>query len=41
MESGSDTSGGDSEDGDVTTLIKTGDEVVVDPEQGVVTILNG
>lgn len=27
------------EDGDVTTLIKTGDRVVVDPEQGLVSIL--
>jgi len=27
------------EDGDVTTLIKTGDQVVVDPEQGLVSIL--
>lgn len=29
------------EDGDVTTLIKTGDQVVVDPEQGLVSILSG
>jgi predicted aconitase with swiveling domain len=28
------------EDGDVTQLIKTGDEVIVDPEAGTVTILN-
>jgi hypothetical protein len=28
------------EDGDVTTLIKTGDQVVVDPEQGLVSILS-
>ena len=28
-------------DGDVTQLIKTGDEVVVDPENGLVTVLNG
>jgi hypothetical protein len=28
------------EDGDITTLIKSGDEVVVDPENGMVTILN-
>lgn len=28
------------EDGDITTLIKTGDQVVVDPEQGVVSILS-
>jgi len=27
------------EDGDITTLIKTGDQVVVDPEQGLVSIL--
>ena len=27
------------EDGDVTTLIKTGDKLVVDPEQGLVTIV--
>lgn len=28
------------EDGDVTQLIKTGDEVIVDPQAGTVTILN-
>ncbi len=28
------------EDGDVTRLIKTGDRVLVEPERGVVTILN-
>lgn len=28
------------EDGDVTTLIQTGDQLIVDPEQGLVTILN-
>jgi predicted aconitase with swiveling domain len=28
------------EDGDITTLIRSGDEVVVDPENGRVTILN-
>ena len=28
------------EDGDITTLIKSGDEIVVDPENGRVTILN-
>lgn len=28
------------EDGDVTTLIKTGDQVVVDPERGLVSILS-
>lgn len=28
------------EDGDVTKLIQTGDEVIVDPEAGTVTILN-
>lgn len=28
------------DDGDVTQLIKTGDEVIVDPEAGTVTILN-
>jgi len=28
------------EDGDVTQLIETGDELVVDPEQGLVTITN-
>lgn len=27
------------EDGDITTLIKTGDQVVVDPERGLVSIL--
>lgn len=27
------------EDGDVTTLIKTGDEIIVDPQAGIVTIL--
>lgn len=28
------------EDGDVTTIIKTGDELVVDPESGQITITN-
>ena len=28
------------EDGDVTKLIRTGDEVLVDPENGLVTLLN-
>ena len=28
------------EDGDVTSLIKTGDEVIVDPQAGMVTILD-
>ena len=28
------------EDGDITTLIKNGDQVIVDPENGVVTIVN-
>lgn len=28
------------ENGDVTTLIKTGDQLRVDPQQGIVTILN-
>ncbi len=28
------------EDGDVTTLIQTGDEVIVDPESGLVTVTN-
>ncbi|MDA1091114.1 MAG: DUF126 domain-containing protein [Proteobacteria bacterium] len=28
------------EDGDVTSLIKTGDEVIVDPQAGIVTILD-
>ena len=28
------------EDGDITSLIKSGDEVIVDPENGVVTIVN-
>lgn len=27
------------EDGDITSLIKTGDNIIVDPEQGVVTII--
>lgn len=28
------------EDGDVTSLLKTGDQVVVDPDAGLVTVLN-
>lgn len=28
------------EDGDITTLIKTGDTIIVDPELGIVTILD-
>jgi predicted aconitase with swiveling domain len=29
------------EDGDIITLINTGDEVIVDPEQGLVSIIRG
>ncbi len=29
------------EDGDITTLINTGDELIVDPEQGLVSIIRG